>query len=364
MVLNRWVLMSALQGVRVLERGSSIAAAFCTKLLAQMGAAVTVSALGGAESADQSTEDGRGRAQAEALYLGVGKEIIGGDDDRAAAHFRAELARTDILVRGVLPHEARNARSLRAEFDECRKVRPELIYVALTPFGVSGELADWVGDDLHAQAMSGWMAANGNPGEAPLSVGYGVGAMQHGLHGAGAALAVLVNNDHVNGEFIDISETLVLASTIRNYALVYRWNQIPVIRSGTRAPGSSGRYPHALFPCLDGSVTVMVRSLVEWQRFLEMIGNPPWADDERYRDFRAMAIDYPEELDALVAPWFAGRTKSELADLALQKGVAMAPLQTIEDALRDQQFGFRSFFESVTVDGVDIRLPGLAAHIH
>ena len=75
--------------------------------------------------------------------------LDGGDRFRSTTDqqdfFRIELARADVVVRGLRPHE--HASSLRAEYDRWRAVRADLVYVALTPFGVCGPLADWTGGE-------------------------------------------------------------------------------------------------------------------------------------------------------------------------------------------------------------------------
>jgi len=98
------------------------------------------------------------------------------------------------------------------------------------------------------------VSINGNPDEEPLSVGYGTGAIKQGLSAVGAALvALLERRERDEGEFIDISEAQVVAAMIRNYVSSTAGTGIELVRSGTRAPGSSGRYPHATFPCKDGA---------------------------------------------------------------------------------------------------------------
>jgi crotonobetainyl-CoA:carnitine CoA-transferase CaiB-like acyl-CoA transferase len=351
--------MSLLEGLSVGEFGAGAAAAYCSKLLLQLGAEVTKLVVA---SEPRDFAEAELRRQARALYFDHGKRIV--ESGEAGWLDRMAQMSPDIVVRGFEPAQAGAAERVRAEYAALRARRPDTIYVALTPFGLAPD-PELNGGSLQAQAVSGWMWMNGEPAEAPLSVAYDACAVQHGLHGVGAALAaVLARGQHGHGDLVDISEAHVTAAMVRNYVSVYRWNRIPMQRAGTRAPGSSGRYPHAAFPAKDGLVIVMARSEIEWDRLLQMMGDPEWAANPRYRDFYAMATEYPEELDALFAPWIAAHTVEELVRLSGEHGVALAPVRSVVAAQQDVQFKHRDFFDQVEIGpGRYASLPGLPARL-
>jgi crotonobetainyl-CoA:carnitine CoA-transferase CaiB-like acyl-CoA transferase len=191
---------------------------------------------------------------------------------------------------------------------------------------------------------------------------YGVGALQLGLAGAGAALAAVLERGAAGGDFVDVAESDVVAAAMRMYSLAYHFLQIPMTRQGLRAPGSSGRYPHTLLPCKDGYISTICRSQVDWDRLVEMLGNPAWAQEERYKDFFRMGTEYADEVDALIVPWLMERTKAELSDLAAQYRVPLGPVNTVDEVLRDVQLLDRDFFREVK-DGDDrVLVPGMVAH--
>jgi crotonobetainyl-CoA:carnitine CoA-transferase CaiB-like acyl-CoA transferase len=184
--------------------------------------------------------------------------------------------------------------------------------------------------------------------------------MQQGLAAAGAVTAALVDRgSEPGGDLIDICEAEVLAADIRMYSGSYRGYDIAMTRSGHRAPGSSGRYPHTVLPCNDGLVVLICRSDVEWDRFIEMIGSPNWASQPRYRDFYAMATEYPDEVDALLIEWLRTRTKEKITELATRYRVPVAPVRTVDETLEDIQMRHRGFFHP-SADGAGA-LPGLPA---
>ena len=309
------------------------------------------------EAGETSTEL---RDRAERLYLDsakAGLELEVGSDK-----FRDILRNSDVVVRGVESRTKLRAADVAREYEAWRLTRPNLVYAALTVYGLGGELQRWFGGDLNAQALSGWSAVTGNPHEAPLAETYDISALQHGLSAAGAILAALLDPDaQTRGELIDISEADVLAANLRMYSTSYVGYGIKLERSGSRAPGSSGRYPHTVLPCKDGLIVLICRSDLEWGRLIEMMGTPDWSADERYRDFYAMAVEYPDEVDRLLVEWLQHYSKAELASLALAHRVPLAPVRTVEETLTDVQLSYRGFF--VPADGPDgAVLPGLPCH--
>jgi CoA:oxalate CoA-transferase len=347
-----------LSGVQVLEYGTGIAAGYCAKLLGQLGAEVVKIRPRRDHPVTAEIELQR---RAESLLLDADKHLA--DEEVGSPEFVGRLAAADVVVRGFEPTDGTVA-AARQEYDQWRRHSGRLIFVALTPFGVRGPGSEWHGGDLNAQALSGWTYITGNPDEAPLSMNYGMGALQHGLTAAGAVVAALLDRGAGDaGEFVDVAEADVIASTMRMYSLTYRFLAIDPKRNGLRAPGSSGRYPHTLLPCKDGYISTICRSETDWNRFLEMMGNPQWAKEPRYRDFYAMGTEYPDEVDALIIPWLMEHTKDELCDLANKHRVPLAPVRTVDEVLRDPQLAHRDFFVTRPKGQAKVKLPGHVAKV-
>jgi crotonobetainyl-CoA:carnitine CoA-transferase CaiB-like acyl-CoA transferase len=85
---------------------------------------------------------------------------------------------------------------------------------------------------------------------------------------------------------------------------------------------------------------------------LDMMGNPPWADDERFKDPVEIARHYADAADEHLIPWFAHRSCAEVFALARQRQFPMAPLSTMSDVLElDQFLGRGAFGPPVEIDG-------------
>lgn len=334
------IAMEPLSGVTVVELGASSAARFCTRLLRMFGATIVT------VTDDVDETPATGGDDAARLFLDRGKEILSLPVDEV-------LASADVVVRD---DTARIDPS--TEYADLHAKNSALVYAYLSPFGLDTPWEGWRGTDIHAQAAGGLSSLIGDPDKKPLVVPYEVTALGHGLHAACAVLVALLAEEQT-GTFVDVAGADIAASYSRMYTLLYRFYDIPPVRAGRRAPGSGGRYPMTILPCKDGDVVLIGRSRRDWERYLEMMGRPPWSEEPRYHDPLGIAMRYPDEVDALITPWLAKYTRAELLDLAHQYGVPLGAVRTVPEVLDDPQMRFRDFFTENTTDQTSVRLPGL-----
>ncbi|KAF0957775.1 CoA transferase [Rhodococcus sp. T7] len=323
----------SMAGITVIELAGSQAAAFAGKLLADVGATVVRFGISDPDP-----------------YLDARKLVSTSPVTDLLAG--AEVLLTDLDDEGLTNHGV--------TLDGLRHDHPALVVTALSPLGRTGHRASWNADEIAMQAMSGLMHVTGYPDREPLAAPYGLGALQLGISGAGATCAAVFRARRSGiGAMVEISGAEVLASYVRIYGAVGEYYGIELNRAGHRAPGSGGRYPFGIFPCKDGHVALIARTAAEWDRFVAMMGSPEWASLPRYTDARAMAMDYPDEVDGLVVPWLQRHTRNELLELAQQHKVPMAPVRRVDELTDDIQMQYRNFFETTTLaDGTPATVPG------
>ena len=337
-----------LGGLMVVELGRSRAAAYAGKVLVDAGAHVLTV---GDEERDRSLP------LAAWLYMDVGKQMLAASPARDRRLLEEILPGADVVVTDLGPDQLRS-RGLAPE--AVMAACPQTDYLTLSALGWAA--ASRPAGELSMQALSGLMHMVGDPEREPLTIPYGMASVQLGLHAA-TAVAGRANDRarHTGqtGTFIDIAGVEVMASYVRIYGAVARYYDVPLRRAGRRAPGSGGRYPFALFPCKDGFVAMIARSEREWTSFLAMMDNPVWAESSRYQDLYGIAIHYPDEVDALVAPWLEARTRDELLGLAQAHAVPMAPVRAIAEVADDVQLRSRGFFDRIRApDGTVLDVPG------
>jgi len=345
--------MQARQGLRVLEYAgpsSGIASAYAGWLMARMGAQVTT--LGWPGSAAAASPGSPLELAREALALGK--------TSRPLPSSRAELDAL-LLDCDVLLCDAPQAIGTLAGTPGDLAARlPGLVLGIATHFGLAGPYAGQRSTALDAQALSAVSWSLGDPGREPLSLPVGILEHESGaMLAAGCLLALSVRDELGTGRIVDVALADVLASYVAGNCRVYIHHGLKWHRNGQRPSGSCGAYPYLILPCKDGQVCISGRTRDEWQRLVQVMGDPPWASQPRYQDLRSMGTKYPEEVDALISPWFAQHTKAELEAIALKNNLIVAPLREFQEVLQTEQFAFRNFLEPATVAGRPVQVPAL-----
>ncbi len=364
-------MINSLSGIRVVEWGELIAAAYCAKLLGEFGAQVDKIEAPTGDAARGYGPFPGDLADAESsgifILLNSGKRSVVAEVETAAGMqtLQAMLARADVFVsnqpRALRHRLGLDAATLRARY-------PHLIVVSLSVFGDSGPHAEVPAQAIDAYAASGTAWVIGEPGREPLIVPLLQADYQAGAHGAAAVLMALIARRRLPqgpgasaGESIDIASADVFAAAAGSNGMIYLYYGLQKwARAGRRAFASGGPYPYVILPCKDGAVCLIGRARHEWARLVQAMGQPDWTSDARYQDLHAMGRDYPEEVDALVTPWLAQHTRAELMALAEQHGFPLGPLRTMSEVVASPQFTHRGFFRhipharhgAITVPGV------------
>ena len=331
--------------LRVVEVGSGIAGAYCGWLLRQMGAEVIRV---GTQPAPEDAANGIALALA---YYAADKQTIESSDvaDAVAA---ADLVITD---------DASQLAALAGrQIAELAAAQPQTVFGVTSIFGLTGPLADVPAVPLDAQVTAGVAWALGEQGRAPLAIPPGVLECQAGAHLAAACLmARLAGPAADGGRIVDIALNDVLTHYVGVNCRFYIHHGMRWRRAGRRASDSGGAYPFVILPCADGAVCLSGRTRPEWQRFVEAMGTPEWSQEPRYQKLRAMGQQYPEEVDALIAPWLAGHTKAEIEEIADRFKLTIAPLRDMIDVIATPQLAERAFLRPWESNNRQLVGPGL-----
>jgi crotonobetainyl-CoA:carnitine CoA-transferase CaiB-like acyl-CoA transferase len=335
--------------LRVVEVSSGIAGAYCGWLLRRMGAQVA------RVGAPAIAADGADPIALALAYYAEGKRAVP-PEGAAEAVSGADLVITDDAAWLV----SLSGRSIA----ESAANHSDTVFGIISVFGMTGPLADAPAVPLDAQAVASVAWALGEPGRPPLSIPSGVLECQGGAHLAAACLMARLagagpDGGQKGGRIVDIALTDVLASYVAVNCRFYIHHGMRWRRAGRRASDSGGAYPFVILPCADGAVCLSGRTRPEWERFVEAMGSPAWAKEPRYQKLRAMGQQYPDEVDALVAPWLIARTKAEIEEIADRFRLTIAPLRDLADVLATPQLAHRGFLQPWTAAGRTLLGPGL-----
>jgi crotonobetainyl-CoA:carnitine CoA-transferase CaiB-like acyl-CoA transferase len=345
----------ALAGLSIIEYSTTIAASACGKILADLGAEilkVEPPATGDPLRHHGPFPDDVPDPERSGLFLHLNTNKRGltlsptHPTGRALLH--RLLAEADVFLHNWAPAEAG---VLGLDYQTLGQQYPRLIVAAVTPYGSSGPYADYRGPAITACAAGGVSVGTGFPERAPLTLPLSLGAHFSGVAAAAAVLMASFARDVTGrGQFVDVAETDVLATLLAGYGIpTYIYRGITGIRAGRHM--GLGLYPNAVFECRDGFVCIDGPQLAQWQRLLELMGNPSWMHDARYRDRRHITEQYPHEVDALLAPWLMARDKATIFAETQAQRIPTGPVNTVRDVVEDPHLRDRGFF--VTVERQD-----------
>lgn len=311
--------MRPLLGVRVVELSDSIAAALCTKLLADAGASVT-----------RIERKPDGSEASWQRFLGLDKDVA---ED---ASLERLLLEADLFVTTEL-HDAATAGL------DCATLlarHPQLIALCLTPFGQDGPYARYAGSDAVLSALCGLADATpgfpdhtDGPDDPPVQSLAPLAQAAAAVTAANAALAALLARNG-GGRFSRHVEVSALEAAVS--MMTYEWGVTSYggeVRG--RRPGPADLEPNCYLPCRDGTAVLVAFGEAQWSALVEMMGDPPWAADPRFGTGE-LRTEHWRELRSHLAEWAADKEGSAILTAAQGRGVPCAPNFELRETLASE----------------------------
>ncbi len=334
----------------MIEWGEVISAPFCAKVLAELGAdVIKVESPGGDRARAAGPFPGdvpHPERSGLFLFANLGKRGVMLDTaaDAGIEQLHRLLGSADIFVENQPYGGLSDAGITEAEL---RWRHPHLITVSISPYGRTGDYREYAGYDLQVNALSGMSFGTGHTHREPLTTPGQQASYLAGLGGAFAAMVGLLARESAEGaaegQYIDVADSGIIATLLTGYHLpTFIYRGISGSRSGNRM--RLGLFPNCVLPCRDGYVCIDAPQMEQYQRFLNLLGDPDWIDNPRYRDRRAMSDRYPEEAENLIAPWFMDHDKAEILQLCLENRIPCAPVLTVDEMLETPQLRERAWF--------------------
>ena len=352
---------AALEGMRVIEDGGGIAASYAGKLLADLGAdVIKVEPPAGDVVrrqppfiADQPGPDRSGLQ----LFLDTNKRSLRLNLETAAGRrLYRRLAHRCGLVISSRP--IAEQRELGLTWEDISADAPAFNQVTITVFGIGTQREGWQAESLVASLASGISYRIGDPDRAPLGLPYDAPQFQGGIHAAIAALlarrATRADGlgQHAWLSIVDIISNVMAGAGVATFVFTGQSRG----RAGTHM---NAFYPWQVTPVKDGYYEVITMVDRQWNRFIELMGNPDWRHDERLQN-RWLAFQHTESLDAFWHPWMKERTKAELMQLFGENHISFQPVHTIGEVAESEQLNARGFWSAVDHPQLEepLRLPG------
>jgi len=345
--------MGPLSGIRVVALEQAVAAPFCSRQLADMGAdVVKIERPDGGDFA-RGYDGVLNGLSAYFAWLNRGKRSI--TLDVKATHdrevFMRLVARADVFLHNLAPGAVER---LGFGHDQLAAKLPRLIWCGISGYGPDGPYRDKKAYDLLVQAESGVVGLTGSV-DAPAKVGVSIADIAAGLYGYSSILAALLNRERTGaGERIDISMLECLAEWMM--PPLYWWHgagEIPS-RCGVR---HNMIVPYGAYRCADGAVNFAIQNEREWRRLCEQVLDmPELADDERFRS-NAARLKNREELESLIEERLGRCTRAEALRRLDQADIANGALNSVAEVAAHPQLAARGRW--VTVDSPAGAIPAL-----
>ncbi len=351
---------------------------WCGKLLADLGAdVIKVEPPGGSPTRSISpfvddAPEGADRSLFWAAYCANKRgATLDLESDDGAARLRRLAARADFLIESFEP--GRMA-SLGLGYGDLAALNPALVYTSITPYGQTGPYAPHRAPDLVAWSMGGMTYLCGDADRAPTRIS----APQAELHAAGqAAAATMAAFWHRQmtgeGQHVDVSMQAAVVWTLMNATPFPPLHGVNVERDGAfRARGAVAA--RQVFTCSDGHVSVImaprtISALADWMA--EDGAAPNWLLEIDWSEYTPLgAGDNDSEsvelflaIQALAERHIATKSKRELYMRAIDRGMLLAPCNTVEDIAHSEQLAARGFWRELEYPALGRSLTHLGAFV-
>ena len=298
-----------LDGITVVSLEHAIAAPFCTRQLADLGARVIkVERPGGGDFARDYDARVRGLAS-HFVWTNRSKESLTLDLKQAGALavLKRLLAGADVLVQNLAPGAAAR---MGLGYEALSREHPRLIVCDISGYGDDGPYRDKKAYDLLIQSEAGFLSVTGTP-ESPSKAGNSVADIAAGMYAyTGILSALMLRAKTGEGSHIDVSMLESLAEWM-SYPMYYAFEGAPPPpRTGA---SHASIYPYGPFDAGDGGTVMLgLQNEREWKVFCELVlRDAALAADPRF-DSNARRNEHRNELTAIIVQAFSALTTQQV----------------------------------------------------
>ncbi|MEK6314865.1 MAG: CaiB/BaiF CoA-transferase family protein [Burkholderia gladioli] len=347
-----------LQGIRVIEIGTLIAAPFAARLMAEFGAEVIKI---------EAPETGDPLRKWRKLHEGTSlwwylqsrnkKSVCVNLKSPEGVEIVRKLAsEADVVIENLRPGALEK---LGLGWDALHALNPKLTMVRISGYGQTGPYRERPGFGAIGEAMGGIRYTTGEIDGAPARVGVSLGDSLASLHGViGALMSLLrVKTGQGEGQVVDVSlvESVfnLMESLVPEYDLLGHVRE----RSGGALPGIA---PSNTYRTEDGAFVVIAgNSDPIFRRLMQVIGRPELAEDPAlaYNDGR---VKQNAMLDAAIGAWTSHHSIDEVLAALERAEVPAGRIYSVADIVSDPHYQAREMLIPATLPGgAAVTMPGI-----
>ncbi|KVO23623.1 CoA-transferase [Burkholderia ubonensis] len=339
--------MHPLEGVTVIALEHAIAAPFCSRQLADLGARVIKIERPNSGDFARAYDERVSGMSSSFVWANRSKESLTLDLKQPVAHevLMRLLADADVFIQNLAPGAAER---LGLDYETLNASFPDLIVCGISGYGPDGPYRDKKAYDLLIQSEAGLLSITGTP-DSPAKAGCSIADIATGMYAYTNILSALLNRQRTGrGCRIDIS---MLESMVE-------WMGFPMYYAidGQPPPSRSGAshatiFPYGPFATGDGKTVILgLQHEREWKAFCsDVLDLPLLADDRRFAS-NSQRIEHRAELAALITETFSSLTAEELTVRLDAAGIANAHLNDMQEVWTHPQLAARNRWASVSTE--------------
>ncbi len=345
-----------LDGLRVVSLEHAIAAPFCTRQLADLGAdVIKVERPGSGDFARGYDERVKGQSS-HFVWTNRSKRSLALDlkSEAAMEILHLLLAETDVFVQNLAPGAAER---LGLSYAALSEHYPRLIVCDITGYGNGGPYGQKKAYDLLIQSEAGFLSNTGFPGDdGQAKAGCSIADISAGMYAfTNIQSALLLRTRNHTGSHIEVS---MLESMVEwmSYPLYYAYE-------GAEPPPRTGSshatiYPYGPFLAGDGKAVLLgLQNSREWEAFCQQVLiQPNLVADPRFTNNSDRSANR-ETLKAIIVEAFSSLTASDVAERLDVAGIANARVNDMHDVWAHPQLKARGRW--VSVDSPSGEIPAL-----
>ena len=345
-----------LDGITVISLEHAIAAPFCTRQLADLGARVVKVERPGTGDFARGYDQRVDGLASHFVWTNRSKESLTLDlkQDAAGGILEALLAKADVLVQNLAPGAAAR---MGLSFEALQARFPQLIVCDISGYGEGGPYEKKKAYDLLIQSEGGFLSVTGGPGEDEMAkAGCSIADIAAGMYAYTGILSALMLREKTGvGSRIDVTMLESLVEWM-GYPMYYAYNGAP---PPARAGASHATiYPYGPFPTGGGGTVMLgLQNEREWALFCEkVLLDPSLATDERFSaNFKRS--ENREALRQIIVDGFAALSVEEVVERLENAQIANARVNDMQGVWDHPQLKARDRWREV--DSPSGKLPSL-----
>ena len=350
--------MTLLQGIRVLDMTTVIAAPFAAVLMADFGADVIKIEVPGKGDPFRELGPYHNKEPMRWAAMSRNKRAITLDLRKAAGKeaFLKLVEKSDVLIENF---RTGTMDKWGLDIETLRKANPRLVVTRVTGYGQTGPYAEVAGFGTPATAFSGMTYLTGYKDRPPVSPSFSLVDYVSGLYAAMGTMMALYHRDVLKGNAQEVDVSL--------YEAIFRMLEIPVAeyhknnKIRERTPGLSGTSsPGGTYETKDGKWVVLICSTDRtWEYLTVAMNRPELKSDPRFMTMRDRLANDPA-LDDIVRDWVKNLDYVDIKAVADKEGVPVSLVYSIKDIFEDPHYAARENIIELPHETLGaIKMPGI-----